>query len=136
MIRQTHRNVDGAIRNASSYTHDAGGRVAEWALYKPDGTAAQRIAYTYDGRGRETGESVYRADGTLASGQTRIYDERGNVTEKLRHVNGVPVSRERFAYEFDGRGNWVKMRVSREALKDGNPQPEVVEVIYRTITYH
>lgn len=103
--------------------------------YTPDGALLQKRVSTYDEKGRETEWAIYRGDGAPAAGQRRGYDEQGNVAESISYGNGVQVSRETFAYEFDARGNWVKRRVVRDAVRKGIFDTEV-EVNYRTITYY
>jgi antitoxin component YwqK of YwqJK toxin-antitoxin module len=135
VMREVHLNPDGTIRNSSVYTYDADGRLAERAQYKPDGALIQKRISTYDGKGRETDWAIHRGDGAPVMSQKRSYDERGNVVESVSYVNGAQVSRETSTYEFDARGNWVKRRVAREAVKKGASHTEV-EVNYRTITYY
>ncbi len=133
--REAHLNADGTLRNTQVYTYDAAGRLTEWSLHTPDGALYQRNVHTYDEKGRETEWLIYRGDGTPSIGQKYVYDESGNVTESLRYGNGVPLRRETYIYEFDARGNWVKRRVVREALKDGGSRTEI-EMNYRTLTYY
>lgn len=135
MIREVHLGPDGTIRNSSVYTYDADGRLAERSQYGPDGALILRRASTYDRKGRETDWAIHRGDGGPVTSQKRSYDERGNVLESVSYANGVQVSRETFAYEFDARGNWVRRRVVREAVRKGTSHTEI-EVNYRTITYY
>jgi hypothetical protein len=133
--QETHRNADGTMRNAQTYSYDSKGRRSDWIIYRPDGVPQQRTNSTYDDKGREIGSTVYRSDGSIAMSETRSYDDQGNLKERLRHRDGVLVSRETFSYEFDGRGNWIKRQIARETLRDGMSKKEI-EVNYRALTYY
>lgn len=113
-----------------SYEYDADGRMVGQRISRPG--VAVRHRYIYDGQGRESVQEVISEYGVVKT--ERVYDEQGRVSELKRYLDGQPLGRrvstydehdnelegteydtqgnvtlqERFVYEYDTQGSWVK----------------------------
>lgn len=96
-----------------------------------------KVVYTYDDEKRTNEEATYGIDGTLKGKVTHTFDERNNeIGLKLFNAYGpIETSETRLTnIEYDSYGNWTRKTHSRLPEKDGQPQPNHVEL--RVITYY
>lgn len=90
---------------------------------------------TYNLKGERVDNASYPIGGPSGTEEYK-YDDKGNIVEMtLRGANGSILSREVYAYETDGVGNWIKMTTSLVLFEDGKLRYEPVEATYRTIAY-
>ena len=90
---------------------------------------------TYDLKGKRIDNVSYPLGGPTGTEEYK-YDDKGNIVEMtLKGKDGTIISREVYAYEMDGVGNWTKMTTSLVLFEDGALRYEPVEVTYRTIAY-
>lgn len=140
-LSQTRYDADGSLSSTYSITYDAHGKPVERVRHE-GGILTYRIRYTYDSKRRlitqETVGSVLEADvpPTEAHAPGRVvyvYKGKDWPREAIAYDADGPV-RERLAYEYDSRGNWVKKtRIIRPGT--GPTARESRRVEYRTITY-
>lgn len=83
-------------------------------------------------------ENVSYPVGTTAVGKEEYkYNERGQIVEMtLRGDDGTILSRERYDYEFDDFGNWIRMVTNLVVYEGGELKFEPVEVTYRSLAYY
>lgn len=90
---------------------------------------------TYNLKGERVDNTSYPVAGPSGTEEYK-YDDNGNIVEMtLRSGDGSIISREVYAYERDGVGNWIKMTTSLVLFEDGKLRYEPVEATYRTIAY-
>lgn len=90
---------------------------------------------TYNLKGERVDNTSYPVAGPSGTEEYK-YDDNGNIVEMtLRSGDGSIISREVYAYEKDGVGNWIKMTTSLVLFEDGKLRYEPVEATYRTIAY-
>jgi hypothetical protein len=97
-------------------------------------------ATTYDIKGNRVDNAYYPAvvnSDAPAGREEYKRDDKGNLIETIRRDNdGSILSTERYTYEFDEAGNWIKMVTSIAVFEAGKVTFEPIEVTYRTITYY
>lgn len=90
---------------------------------------------TYNLKGERVDNTSYPVPGPAGTEEYK-YDAHGNIVEMtLRSADGSIISRELYAYEKDGVGNWIKMTTSLVLFENGKLRYEPVEAAYRAISY-
>lgn len=90
---------------------------------------------TYNLKGERVDNTSYPVPGPAGTEEYK-YDDHGNIVEMtLRSADGSIISRELYAYEKDGVGNWIKMTTSLVLFENGKVRYEPVEATYRAISY-
>ncbi|HSB11065.1 MAG TPA: hypothetical protein VLM38_16370 [Blastocatellia bacterium] len=123
------------MRTRAVLRYDAQGRRIEEERHDDDGRI-RRMLYTRDASGHIV-QTIRYWDGERGPRATFTYDADGNVFERVNYngtegVEGI----ERYSYEFDGAGNWIKRTTSRGVLRRGQITFEPSLVTYRTLTYY
>lgn len=114
---------------------DSNGNRLEEALFSQgDGRRLVGIyQHTYDDEGNRKSTS-YQSNGIPIYRQTFTYNDGRNATRMLRYSrDGSLIHEEKYSYELDSTGNWIK-RLSSRSLKNES-KFEAREATYRTITY-
>lgn len=92
---------------------------------------------TYNVGGNRIENISYPLPTTSVGKEEYKYDDKGHIIEMtLRGDNGSILSREKYTYELDSFGNWIKMVTSLIVFEDGQLKFEPVEVTYRTLAYY
>jgi TonB family protein len=120
-----------------TFKYDSSGNRTEEADYTKEGNLSQRTVYAYDANGFVKEMIEYASDGSVRSRYANKYDERGRISEQRRDDSpGATARKERYAYEFDSTGNWIKrIRTTTYPVAEGKRANEAREIIYRSITY-
>ena len=160
---ETHHNAAGAITGRSIVKVGKWGRTLEYAIYNSNGSLLRRSTYLYDQHGRLREQFRDDASPALSYRIVYSYDDTGqfigqryydanNVLKQEVESNGVGAKvvayngdgsiehtenaeHSRVSFEYDARRNWIKRSHGRTIVKS-NETIELVEVIYRKITYH
>jgi len=128
---------DGSTHSKSVYRYDEKGNSVEWVLMNARSAVADRWTYGYDGEGRVIEESRYYADGTLDTKHVHELDDRGLRKESATYNGeGALVETQRYEYEFDLSGNWIKKITLKLSARSGKDQFVPVSMAHRTITYY
>jgi ketosteroid isomerase-like protein len=93
---------------------------------------------TYDPQGKRVDNSYFLVSSNSQVGKEEyVYDDKGNVREMIvRDDHNNILSKELYAYEYDGVGNWVKMTTSTLVYEGGKVVSQPTEVTYRNISYY
>jgi hypothetical protein len=131
------RNLeDGTVLSRRVYTHDEKRGYTEITKYDWNNTPREKVGIVWDGEGRASelvGFSPW-CDGCRVK---LTYDEKGRVSETAMSRPGAPgVEKERYAYEDDARGNWVKKTHHRRVTGEGTPSDKLMDITYRALTYY
>lgn len=102
--------------------------------YETQGGVKIKTAVTYDRDGNEIEEVKRASEGTVIRIVIK-YDEESKMIGKLDYRNGALFATSKYAYKFDGYGNWVKQIQLVTPAEDIGIKDEPIEVIYREITY-
>jgi hypothetical protein len=114
---------------------DSGGNRLEEELFSQgDGRRLVGVyEHTYDDEGNRQSTS-YQSNGIAIYRQTFTYDDGRNATSMRKYSqDGSLVHEEKYTYELDSTGNWIK-RISTRSLKNKS-KFEAREVTYRKIIY-
>ncbi|MBC7910110.1 MAG: hypothetical protein H7Y30_06400 [Pyrinomonadaceae bacterium] len=130
-----HYDADGALESRSAYTYAADGKLIEAAMYNADGSLKNKTVFKHNAEGKQIGYEVYNAAGVLmqkdvqdgANKSNTMYD--GNNTMTHNWIAQQP------SYELDAQGNWIK-KSTLQLVTRGDHTEEIVEVLYRTISYY
>lgn len=142
-VRVDHHDPDGTFLHRASFTYDEQRRVIRRSLSDADGSPISSNTYRYDPSGWLIEVVTHSRSGALVSRWRYRHDPHGN--ERLwtsLEADGSVRTKERYVYEYDARGNWLK-RVTLEWVPHPKPEAapdagsfEPAEVVYRTISYY
>jgi hypothetical protein len=132
----TRPKFDPRYSNKFAFQYDDQKRLIEKSWFLSNGELSIRYVYKYSGNQRE--EFVFSSDGSLNQHYLSILDQKGNEIEETSFEtrDGLVRNKSKYAYEFDGRGNWIKRTTSKWVTKDGKSSYEPAYVDYRAITYY
>lgn len=138
--RVDHHDPDGTLLHSARFTYDRQGRIARRALSDADGSAVSGNAYTYGPTGDVVTVATQGRSGALVSRWLFQHDEHGNEREWVEiGADGALRKKEIYAYEYDGRGNWLQRVTSEWVPRPGGSAEagvfEPAEAVYRTLTY-
>ncbi|MFJ1427832.1 hypothetical protein ACILD6_04405 [Capnocytophaga canimorsus] len=154
LIEENWSDSSGNIYDGPTYKYDDKGNQIEKNHYHSDGSFEGKQIYKYDDKGNQIELNNYNYDGDFVGKITCKYDDKGNKVEAEMHNdwngfirlifkyddknNVVEMnmydSKEgsedkiTFKYEFDTKGNWVKL------INYENDKPELI--IEREIEYY
>jgi outer membrane biosynthesis protein TonB len=99
--------------------------VLEISSYGPTGKKINTVYHANPNAIELTGREVYK------------HDEKGNIIElTLLGKDGTILNKEKYQYEFDGMGNWIKMSIFVAVVVEGKLEFELKEVTTRNIEYY
>lgn len=135
-----HHDPDGTLLHSASFTYDGQGRIARRVLSDADGSPISGNAYTYGPTGDVVAVATQGRSGALVSRWLFQHDEHGNEREWVEiGADGALRKKEIYAYEYDGRGNWLQRVTSEWVPRPGGSAEagvfEPAEAVYRTLTY-
>lgn len=128
-------NGQEEIEHRVKVAYNEAGLKQETTVILADGSQDRSRSYHYTRRDQLRQRNTYSADGVLQEILQLSYNDRGDVTERTVYDRqGQLVSSYAFLYDYDQRGNWVRMWIFRQAEQDSAFEPLQVEV--REISYH
>jgi len=130
---------DPRYSNKFTFQYDDQKRLIEKSWFMNNGQLSIRYVYKYSGKpAKQREDLVYSADGSLNQRDLSILDEKGTEVERtsFETKDGSIRNKYSYAYEFDGKGNWIKRSTSKWVTKDGRSYYAPAHVDYRTITYY
>jgi YD repeat-containing protein len=131
--RFSHRNW---ALSRTNYSYDEKGRRTELTYSSENPSGNSRTIYEYDDSTNRDTTTIYDAEGKLFTQWIYRHDDRGRDVEVYLYGQDAALKRHStMAYESDSRGNWTKLKITREVYKDGQSQVEH-EVQRRIITYY
>lgn len=114
------------------------GRLTEKQLISNRGDLGTRNVYNY--ANNQVEELVYAKGGDLNQKYLVTFDKDGNEIEKiffgLKNVDIYGDRKQRYDYEFDNKGNWIKQTATREITRNGTTSTQPGYIKYRTIIYY
>jgi len=117
------------------FYYDAKDHLVKSIWYQDDGTLFSTNVYRYDKKGQRVGNSGYKADGSLH--YKNKYGARGEYLNRTYYKpNGDINFKYLYEYNYDKRGNWTRMILSKVVIKDGKEVMESREAKLRIIKYH
>lgn len=137
IIEWQNTRPDGSVHSKSSYSYDQRGNNTEWIIQNSRGAVTDRWVYGYDDRGRVVEESRYYADGTLEVKHVHTFDDKGLRKESATYkADGTLVETQRYDYEFDSTGNWIKKTTSKLSAGSSEGAFVPVSITFRIISYY
>jgi TonB family protein len=119
-----------------TYSYDESARRIERISYDVSKEMTVKTVMTYDVQGRlQVLENQPVQPSTTGWRLELSYDNNGNVAEETFRIQNN-MSRWRYQYELDQKGNWIKRTKLALVNNKGALAFEAVERTYRTITYH
>lgn len=137
IIEWQNTRPDGSIHSKSSYSYDESGNNTEWVIQNPRGAVTDKWVYGYDEQGRVVEESRYYADGTLDMKHVHRLDDKGLRREsEIYKADGALVETQRYDYEFDSTGNWIKKTTSKLSAGSSEGAFVPISITSRTVSYY
>jgi hypothetical protein len=141
LIEKQHRDYDAGPTLSSSpkayselYTYAKGTRPTRVIEKDTIGLVLRENGFEYDAQGRVSRRGERRPPEPFIW-VTAKYNKQGDLVEESATIKGMRVA-EKFAYEYDDRGNWIKMTKTWIAPKEMMKKPKPPEVTYRQIVYY
>jgi hypothetical protein len=125
---------DNKLLSRKLYSHDEKRNYTEVADYNWDNVLRGKIGLVWNNQGK-----VSEVFGIWPKGGkgTFTYDEKGNVAEiTFFPADGSAVKKEKYTYEFDERGNWIKKTLYHWVSEEGKSFYKLMIITYRTISYY
>ncbi len=121
-----------------TYQYDDNNNLLEWAEHDGDQIHSKEV-HKYDLRGNKI-EQFRNVKGKFESRSVWKYDDHDNCVDYTRHgADGSIKSKMSYTYEYDSKGNWVRMSLKRtlsaQPSKPVPQHPKPYRVYYQTIAY-
>ena len=135
-ILEVIHSGDGSLRSKISYAYDNHNNLIEVVYMRPDETVRQRDLYSYDDQSNRLGMIIFDYKNTPVINRRYKPDGKGNRIENAYYDGGetLKVKETLSSYEFDDRGNWVKVKIAREIYK-GDKTITEADMMYRSFAY-
>jgi hypothetical protein len=98
----------GTYRGKSIYLYDKRGNNIQRTDLDEKGSLMEKRLYEYNDSNNILSEKVYDENGVLRMLYKYSYDIRGNLKESGEYFKGKIGSSDKYTYEYDTVGNWVK----------------------------
>lgn len=136
------RTRDGATLQTEVDKFDASGDLVETITYNgtAEGAMFKRETYNYKAQTRTREKSTYDFRNQLIEKTINKFDEQGNLVESLFFdlvTKGMLDTKTRSSdYQFDAKGNWIKMTALSSDINNNDPAKIEKYIIKRKITYY
>lgn len=112
-------NSDWMTSSSTVYKYDEQGNLLMSIFYDANNNmTGWETDYTYDDNGNELVHVQYNADGTAYGFVSREYDEKQQVKKYTTYsISGEMITETSYQYEFDDKGNMLKMDCYDDAGK-------------------
>lgn len=118
------------------YTHDDKRNYTEVIKYDWNNAPRERIGIIWDREGRVS-ELVGLSPVCSGCRWKMAYDDKGRHVEMILTRPGAPnVEKEKYTYEDDRQGNWIKKTLYRWVTEEGKSFYKLMNITYRTLTYY
>lgn len=120
-----------------SYSHDLKRNLTEISEFDGDGKLREHFGFVRDAQCRIIEAYGYNKDNSLRGKAIPVYDGKNNVIESTVYSDtGAILERQRFDYEFDERGNWIKQVSSKWLVENGKEVFKPQHITFRKFTYY
>lgn len=134
---QRNLGESNKVITRKSYSHDVKRNLTEISEFDWDGKLREHFGFVRDEQCRIIEAYGYNKDGSVRTKAVPVYDEKNNVIESTVYSDtGAILERQRFDYEFDQRGNWIKQATSKWVVENGNGLFKPQHVTLRKFTYY
>jgi YD repeat-containing protein len=116
--------------------YDAAGNLVDVYTTAANGDFVEHSEYVYDAAGRIVRTNSYDADGKAYDFTTFTRDKNELIVREDVHFGDGRSQFETYAYEFDGRGNWVKEVYSGTDPDAGITTFQPLGIFFREIAYY
>ena len=136
------RTRDGATLQTEVDKFDASGNRVETITYNgtAEGAMDKRVTYNYNAQTRTREKLTYDFRNQLIEKNIDKFDGQGNLVESLFFdlvTKGMLDTKTRCSdYQFDAKGNWIKMTAVQSDINQNDPAEVEKFVIKRKITYY
>jgi len=132
------KNIEeNKILSRKLYTHNEKKNYTEITNYDWDNVLRGKIGFIWNNEGKVSEIIGFSPKGEILGKGRITYDEKGNIVEMVfSPSDGSPMKREKYTYEFDGHGNWVKKNLYYWVTEEGKSFYKLMNITYRIITYY
>lgn len=128
---------DDKILSRSLYSHDEKRNYTEVADYDWNNVLRGKIGFIWNNQGQVSEIIGFSPKGDSLGRGTVTYDEKGNVAEMIfSPADGSAVKKEKYTYEFDEHGNWIKKTLYHWVTEEGKSFYKLMNITHRTIAYY
>ena len=127
---------DNKILSRKLYSHDEKRNYTEVADYDWNNVLRGMIGFIWNNQGKVSEILGFSPNGDSLGKGIVTYEERGNVVEMIfSTAAGAVVKKEKYTYEFDEHGNWIKKTLYHWVTEEGKSFYKLMNITHRTITY-
>jgi hypothetical protein len=128
---------ENTVFSRTLYSYELGQNYLEITDYDSNNVMRGKIGVKLNSQGRMS-EAVSLSPRNKTLGKASVkYDEKGNMTEMVfSPSDGSPMKREKYTYEFDTHGNWIKKTLYHWVTEDGKSIDKLMNITHRIITYY
>jgi hypothetical protein len=133
-----NKNIeDNKVFSRTLYSHDIKRSYTELVEYNSENVVRGKIGFIWDNQGKVSEVVSFSPKGGILGKGTIKYDEKGNRAEMVYSLSdGSPEKRDKYTYDFDGQGNWVKKTLYHWVTDKRKPIYKLMNITYRTIVYY
>jgi hypothetical protein len=132
------KNIEeNKILSRKLYSHDEKRNYTEVADYDWNNVLRGKSGFIWNSQGRVSEILGYSPQGDILGRGLVTYDQKGNVAEmKFSPANGSAEKKEKYTYEFDKRGNWIKKTLYHWLTQEGTSSYKLMNITHRTLIYY
>ena len=136
--QEISRNIeDNKVFSRKLYSHDLKRNYTEVVEYNSDSVVRGKLGFSWNNQGKVSEVIGFSPKGEILGKGTISYDEKGNIAEMVcSPSDGSPERREKYTYDFDGQGNWVKKTLYHWVTEEGKSKYKLMNITYRTMVYY
>lgn len=128
---------DNKVFSRKLYSHDLKRNYTEVVEYNSDSVVPGKVGFIWNNQGKVSEAIGFSPTGEILGKGTISYDEKGNIAGVVYSLSdGSPEKREKYTYDFDGQGNWVKKTLYHWVTEEGQSSYKLMNITYRTIVYY
>jgi len=130
------RNIkDNKVFSRKLYSQDL--NYLDLVEYDSDNVVRGKVRFSLNNQDKVREVVSFSPQGKILGKEIISYDENGNRAGMvLLPSDGSPKTREKYTYNLDGRGNWVKKTLYHWTTRKGKSLYELISITYRTIVYY
>lgn len=128
---------DNKVLSRELYSHDLKRNYTELVEYNSDNVVRGKVGFTWNNQGKAGEVFSFSPKGETLGKATVTYGEKDLVAEMIFSLSdGSPEKKEKYAYDFDGQGNWVKKILYHWVTEEEKSFYKLMNITYRTIVYY
>lgn len=128
---------DNKVLSRKLYSHDEKRNYTEVTEHNWDNMPRGKVGFIWNDQGKVSEFIAFSPECNSECKGRVIYDEKGRAVEMIfSGRGGSSVEKEKYTYEVDEQGNWIKKTLYRWVTEDSKSFYKLMNITYRTLTYY